>query len=119
MNTQESPLQVKIGFKKLIAQYEQQQHAQNTLVAQRAKAVLAAEYQRCLQLGLSQSDLSRLAVIHNYRDLELIVTVFEFDLILILLRKMISMLFFHCLILIVLFVYRSFHFVSLNSDVFI
>ena len=40
-----------------------------------AKAVLAAEYQRCLQLGLSQSDLSRLAAIHNYQDLELITTV--------------------------------------------
>ena len=35
-------------------------------------AVLAAEYQRCLQLGLSQSDLERLAAIKNFEYLELI-----------------------------------------------
>ena len=34
--------------------------------------VLEAEYQRCLQLGLSQSDLERLAAIKNYEYLELI-----------------------------------------------
>ena len=35
-------------------------------------AILAAEYQRCLQLGLSQSELERLAAIKNYEHLELI-----------------------------------------------
>ena len=35
-------------------------------------AVLASEYQRCLQLGLSQSDLERLAAIKNYEYLEMI-----------------------------------------------
>ena len=34
--------------------------------------VLEAEYQRCLQLGLSQTDLERLAAIENYQYLELI-----------------------------------------------
>jgi hypothetical protein len=34
--------------------------------------VLEGEYQRCLQLGLSQSDLERLAAIKNYEYLELI-----------------------------------------------
>jgi len=35
-------------------------------------SILLAEYQRCLQLGLSQSDLERLAAIENYEYLELI-----------------------------------------------
>jgi hypothetical protein len=35
-------------------------------------AVLEAEYQRCLQLGLSQSELERLASINNFEQLELI-----------------------------------------------
>ena len=35
-------------------------------------AVLDAEYQRCLQLGLSQDDLERLAAIKNYEYLDLI-----------------------------------------------
>ena len=35
-------------------------------------AVLEAEYQRCLQLGLSQTDLERLAAIANYQYLDLI-----------------------------------------------
>lgn len=35
-------------------------------------AVLEAEYRRCLQLGLSQSDLERLAAIKNFEYLELI-----------------------------------------------
>ena len=34
--------------------------------------VLEAEYQRCLQLGLSQNDLERLAAINNYEYLDLI-----------------------------------------------
>ena len=34
--------------------------------------ILEAEYQRCLQLGLSQTDLERLAAIENYEYLELI-----------------------------------------------
>ncbi|MEO1341601.1 MAG: hypothetical protein AAFV28_10780, partial [Cyanobacteria bacterium J06635_13] len=34
--------------------------------------VLEAEYQRCLQLGLSQNDLERLAAINNFEYLELI-----------------------------------------------
>ena len=34
--------------------------------------VLAAEYQRCLKLGLSQSDLERLAAIKNYEHLKFI-----------------------------------------------
>ncbi len=34
--------------------------------------VLAAEYQRCLELGLSQSDLERLASIKNYEHLDLV-----------------------------------------------
>ena len=37
-----------------------------------AAAVLSAEYQRCLQLGLSQSDLERLTAIENYEYLDLI-----------------------------------------------
>jgi hypothetical protein len=37
-----------------------------------AFAVLETEYQRCLQLGLSQNDLERLAAIKNYDYLELI-----------------------------------------------
>ncbi|MEM6612784.1 MAG: hypothetical protein AAF652_11140 [Cyanobacteria bacterium P01_C01_bin.72] len=37
-----------------------------------ALPVLEAEYQRCLQLGLSQSDLERLAAIQNFEYLELI-----------------------------------------------
>lgn len=37
-----------------------------------ALPVLAAEYQRCLQLGLSQNDLEKLAAIKNYQYLELI-----------------------------------------------
>jgi hypothetical protein len=37
-----------------------------------ALSVLEIEYQRCLQLGLSQSDLERLAAIKNYDYLELI-----------------------------------------------
>ncbi|MEM9508931.1 MAG: hypothetical protein AAGA16_14815 [Cyanobacteria bacterium P01_E01_bin.35] len=40
-----------------------------------AKSVLAAEYQRCLELGLSQSDLERLAAINNYEHLEFIATI--------------------------------------------
>ncbi|MGL5795228.1 MAG: hypothetical protein ACRC06_12680 [Waterburya sp.] len=36
------------------------------------KSVLAAEYQRCLQLELSQSELTRLTAIRNYEYLELI-----------------------------------------------
>ncbi|MEM7759216.1 MAG: hypothetical protein AAF298_13985 [Cyanobacteria bacterium P01_A01_bin.40] len=40
-----------------------------------AKSVLAAEYQRCLKLGLSQSDLERLAAINNHEHLEFIATV--------------------------------------------
>ncbi|MEM7594172.1 MAG: hypothetical protein AAF383_22115 [Cyanobacteria bacterium P01_A01_bin.83] len=39
------------------------------------KTILEAEYQRCLKLGMSQSDLSRLAAINNYEHLELIATV--------------------------------------------
>ncbi|MEM7590714.1 MAG: hypothetical protein AAF383_04205 [Cyanobacteria bacterium P01_A01_bin.83] len=39
------------------------------------KTILEAEYQRCLKLGMSQSDLERLAAINNYEDLELIATV--------------------------------------------
>ena len=35
-------------------------------------SVLAQEYQRCLQLGLSQSDLERLNAIENYEHLEFI-----------------------------------------------
>ncbi|MEL6928067.1 MAG: hypothetical protein AAFO95_05495 [Cyanobacteria bacterium J06600_6] len=35
-------------------------------------AILEAEYQRCLELGLSQTDLERLAAIENYQHLELI-----------------------------------------------
>ncbi|MEO1799347.1 MAG: hypothetical protein AAFR62_02785 [Cyanobacteria bacterium J06629_2] len=35
-------------------------------------AVLEAEYQRCLQLGLSQNDLERFAAINNFEYLELI-----------------------------------------------
>lgn len=35
-------------------------------------AILTAEYQRCLQLGLSQTDLERLAAIENHEYLELI-----------------------------------------------
>ncbi|MEL6496505.1 MAG: hypothetical protein AAFQ41_15485 [Cyanobacteria bacterium J06623_7] len=35
-------------------------------------SVLAAEYQRCLELGLSQNDLERLAAISNYEYLDLI-----------------------------------------------
>ena len=35
-------------------------------------SILSAEYQRCLQLGLSQTDLERLAAIENHEYLELI-----------------------------------------------
>jgi hypothetical protein len=45
------------------------------LVTVRLNSTLSAlegEYQRCLQLGLSQSDLERLAAIKNYEYLELI-----------------------------------------------
>ncbi|MEY2856653.1 MAG: hypothetical protein RLZZ74_963 [Cyanobacteriota bacterium] len=45
------------------------------LVTVRLNSTLSAlegEYQRCLQLGLSQSDLERLAAIKNYQYLELI-----------------------------------------------
>ncbi|MEM8720614.1 MAG: hypothetical protein AAGE84_15145 [Cyanobacteria bacterium P01_G01_bin.39] len=39
------------------------------------KTILSAEYQRCLNLGMSQSDLSRLAAINNYEHLEFIAAV--------------------------------------------
>ena len=37
-----------------------------------SKSVLEAEYQRCLQLGLSQSELEKLALIRNFEHLEFI-----------------------------------------------
>lgn len=39
------------------------------------KTILEAEYQRCLNLGMSQSDLERLAAINNYEHLEFIAAV--------------------------------------------
>lgn len=37
-----------------------------------SKSILEAEYQRCLQLGLSQSELEKLAAIKNFENLEFI-----------------------------------------------
>ncbi|MEL6441199.1 MAG: hypothetical protein AAFQ80_18340 [Cyanobacteria bacterium J06621_8] len=39
-----------------------------------SKSALAAEYQRCLQLGLSQSDLLRLTAVKNYQRLDAVST---------------------------------------------